>query len=41
MRAIVSLPDRLIACNKEIADGLRMLGVPEARMAVISNALPA
>ncbi len=41
LRTIVSLPSLLIACNREIADGLRMLRVPERRIAVISNALPA
>lgn len=41
MRRVVSLPDRVVACNAEIAEALELLGVPAARIVVLSNALPA
>lgn len=41
LRRVLALPHRVVACNDEIAEALRLLGVPDRRIAVVSNALPA
>jgi glycosyltransferase involved in cell wall biosynthesis len=40
MRAVVSRAGRIVACNAEIEEALRLLGLPAESVIVLSNALP-
>jgi glycogen(starch) synthase len=40
MRAVVSRAGRIVACNAEIEQALRLLGLPAESVIVLSNALP-
>jgi glycosyltransferase involved in cell wall biosynthesis len=41
VRFILSRPRLVIACTAEIAEAVRALGIPEARVVTVTNALPA
>src|SRR5262249_50232296 len=41
MRFILSHPRLVIACTEEIAEAVQFLGIPEARIVTLTNALPA